>query len=626
MRPLINLSIRTKIILLIVLVSTINIILASIVHFYYEKKLYYNHITEKLRILSDLIGDYNSATILFSDEQNATNYLSSLKADKHVENALLLLPDSSVLAQYKKPNHQSLNIYQFRLLSDTTALDDNYLVISRPVFFKGEAIATIRIEYSLSEYKIKQKQYAKVLIIMIVLSIITATFLAYLLQTSITRPLFLLSKTMNRISIKKDYSIRAGIKGYDEVGKLTEGFNFMIQQIEEQNNKLKTAKAESDSALKTKERFLANMTHELRTPLNSIVGLSNLLEETALNENQKEYINHIKISSDHLLAIINDLLEFSKLGSGKLQIEKSSFSIRRTIDRIERSMEFELKNRKLRFKAIIDDSVPHFLIGDEHRLNQILINLIGNAIKFTPKGSITVELKTTLNTAENIFVEFRVCDTGIGIAKEKQAYIFESFTQESAETNRQYGGTGLGLAITKQLVELQNGKIWVESEKFEGSCFIFTIPYDKKESPENKNKPIDIRPIANKKVLVVDDNSMNLLFTKSLLDKSGFETVTCENGLEAIEQMKSAKFDMILMDLHMPKMDGYETSRQIRLMEAGSTEKIPIIALTAAATLNEIKKCFDSGMNDYLVKPFKKEELFSKLLSLLLNKPTKKND
>ncbi|MDF1551183.1 MAG: CHASE sensor domain-containing protein, partial [Bacteroidales bacterium] len=280
MRPFINLPIRTKIILLIVLVSTINIILASFVHFYYEKKLYYSHISEKLRILSDLIGDYNSATILFSDKQNATNYLASLKADKHVENALLLLPDSSLLAQFIKPNHKALDTYQFNLLSDTIVSDNNYLVISRPVFFKGEVIATIRIEYSLLEYKIKQKQYAKVLIIMIVISIITATFLAYFLQTSITRPLFLLSKTMNRISLKKDYSIRAGIKGNDEVGKLTEGFNFMIQQIEEQNNKLKTSKAESDSALKTKERFLANMTHELRTPLNSIVGLSNLLEET----------------------------------------------------------------------------------------------------------------------------------------------------------------------------------------------------------------------------------------------------------------------------------------------------------------------------------------------------------
>ncbi|MDF1551322.1 MAG: response regulator, partial [Bacteroidales bacterium] len=182
------------------------------------------------------------------------------------------------------------------------------------------------------------------------------------------------------------------------------------------------------------------------------------------------------------------------------------------------------------------------------------------------------------------------------------------------------------LAITKQLVELQNGKIKVESEKFEGSCFIFTIPYDKKESPENKIESIDLKPIVEKKVLIVDDNSMNLLFTKSLLDKNGFETVTCKNGLEALEKIKSNKFDVVLMDLHMPKMDGYETSRQIRLMEAGSNEKIPIIALTAAATLNEIKKCFDSGMNDYLVKPFKKEELFSKLLSLLLNKPIRKND
>ncbi|NJO92410.1 MAG: response regulator, partial [Chloroflexia bacterium] len=515
----------------------------------------------------------------------------------------------------------TIDKYNIPLQADTTIFDKEHLVISRKVIFEGEVIATIRIEYSLEEYITKEKQYIRVLIFVIIGSIVIATLFAFLFQGGITKPIFNLYHVMNKISFRKDYSIRAEVKGNDEIGKLTDGFNFMIQQIELQNNQLKKAKAQSDAALKTKERFLANMTHELRTPLNSIVGLSSLLEETEVTEEQKKYINNIKISSDHLLAIINDLLEFSKLGSGKYQLEKTEFSIRRAIDRIERSMEFELRNRKLKFHTKISKDIPHFIIGDEHRLNQILINLVGNAIKFTPKGTITVEANILSETPETVNIEFKVIDTGIGIAKEKQVIIFDSFTQESSDTTRKYGGTGLGLTITKQLVEIQNGKIWVESKKFEGSSFIFIIPYSKRILVTPEKTDIDIKSIESKRVLVVDDNAMNLLFTKSLLDKHGFVTETCNNGKTALELLRKSDFDIILMDLHMPNIDGYETSRQLRQIKDERKKKIPIIALTAAATLNEIKKCFDSGMNDYIVKPFKKEELFSKLLSLLTNKP-----
>jgi len=475
-----NQSIRTKIILLIVLVSTINVIIGSIIQFYYEKNLYNREIKEKLRILAKVIGDYNSATIIFNDKKNAISYVSALNVDQNIENAIILLPDSTLFIEYKNTERPIIEKYKITLFSDTSIFDNDLLIINSPILFEGEAIASIRIEYNLREYRKKQKQYIKAILIIISTSIFIATLLAFLFHGGITRPVLNLYRIMNKISFDKDYSIRAEIKGDDEIGKLTDGFNFMIQQIEQQNNELKKAKAQSDAALKAKERFLANMTHELRTPLNSIVGLSNLIEDTELSTEQIKYINNIKISSDHLLAIINDLLEFSKLGAGKYQLEKSEFSIRRAIDRIERTMEFELKNRKLKFRAIIDKSIPHFVVGDEHRLNQILINLVGNAIKFTPKGSIIVEVKALSESNEIINVEFKVSDTGIGIVKEKQKLIFESFTQESNDTTRQYGGTGLGLAITKQLVEIQNGKIWVESEKFEGSSFIFIIPYHKK--------------------------------------------------------------------------------------------------------------------------------------------------
>ncbi len=621
-----NLSIRTKIILLIVIVSTINIILASLVQYYYERLLYNLEIKQKLSILSNVIGDSNTGAITFNNKKESLDYLSSLKTDEDVQGAIILLPDSSLFAEFK--NSESLHTpkYNIPLKSDTTIFDHNILISSKPIYLEGEIIATLRIAYSLSEYKKKEKQYISVMLYIVGLSIVTGTFLALLFQGGITRPIFKLYHVMNRISFKKDYSIRSEIKSRDEVGKLASGFNFMIEQIEQQNNELKTAKNQSDTALKTKEKFLANMTHELRTPLTSIVGLSSLLEETELNHEQKEYLENIKHSSDHLLAIINDLLEFSKLGTGKLQLEKSQFSIHKTIERIERSMEFELKNRKLDFITSIEESIPHFVIGDEYRLTQILINLVGNAIKFTPTGSIRIEVKNLTDDNDTIVVEFAVIDTGIGIIEEKQELIFESFTQESSDTNRKYGGTGLGLAITKQLVEIQDGKIKVKSKKGEGSSFIFTIPYQKRQTTDSDKYKDQLISLENSKILLVDDNPMNLLFAKSMLDKNHFITETCNSGDDALQKLKVGNYHLILLDLHMPKMDGYELSRIIRSFGDKEKSNTPIIALTAAATLNEIKKCFDSGMNDYLIKPFKKEELLTKIISLLLNFPRKKDD
>jgi len=375
----------------------------------------------------------------------------------------------------------------------------------------------------------------------------------------------------------------------------------------------------AEASLKAKERFLANMTHELRTPLNSIIGITSLLDETDLNREQKTFLNNIKLSSDHLLVIINDLLEFSKLGSGKLQLEKNRFNIRRSLERIKSTMQYELKKRKLDFSYKVNPGVPHFVIGDDYRLNQILINLVGNAIKFTPKGSIEILVNKLSETESKLDIEFMVKDTGIGIRKEKQDSIFHSFTQESNGTTREYGGTGLGLSITKQLVELQDGNIKVESKKGQGSTFIFNIPYLKKTFLAKIEKNTEIITPANEKILVIDDNAMNLMFTKSILVKSQFLTETAQNAHDALQMIENSDFDLILMDLHMPEMDGYELTKKIRNNNNDNIKNTPIIALTAAATINEINKCFEAGMNDYIIKPFKKEDLISKILYLTNN-------
>ncbi|MBN1250891.1 MAG: response regulator [Bacteroidales bacterium] len=614
-----NLSIRIKIIILIVVISTINIVFASFSYFSYDKKDYYKEIIDKLNILSDIIGESNSATMLFKDYKIANEYISSLKVDKNILQANIFLSDSTKLANYtsKFKSLKTEKKYDFSIKKDTIIFYDDIITINKPIEFDFDYIGTVRIEYSLAGYDEKVNRYIRIIFIILSISIIAATILAFIFQKIITKPIFGLYNTMNKISRKKDYSIRSKNTTKDEIGKLSDGFNTMIHQIEKQNNELNTAKENAVSSLKAKERFLANMTHELRTPLNSIIGLSSLIEETSLNNEQKNYLSNIKSSSSHLLSIINDLLEFSKLGSGKLNFEKREFTIRSTIDRIKDSMKFELDKRNLEFKTAIDDSVPHLLIGDEYRLNQVLINLIGNAIKFTPKGSITLTIKVLFETESKSNLEFKVIDTGIGIKPDRQKIIFDSFTQESFGTSREYGGTGLGLSITKELIELQGGEIRVESEKNKGSSFIFIIPFQKKLITDSfVNYKKNYAP-ENIKILVVDDNEMNLLFTKSLLIKRNFMVETSNNGIEALEKINTGNFNLLLLDLYMPEMDGYQISKKIRSLDNENLKNIPIIAITAAATISEIKKCFKFGMNDYLTKPVDNEVLISKILAIL---------
>ncbi|MDQ6764434.1 MAG: PAS domain S-box protein [Bacteroidota bacterium] len=367
------------------------------------------------------------------------------------------------------------------------------------------------------------------------------------------------------------------------------------------------AKKIAEDAKKLQEQFLANMSHEIRTPMNGIQGMTDLLLETKLTDEQNDFAKTIKRSSDSLLVIINDILDFSKIQAGKLTIEKIDFKLSEVVENTKAIFRQRIKDKGLSFQFTIDEAVPEVLSGDPTRLNQVLVNLLGNAIKFTHSGGINISASVESKTTEGIILQFAITDTGIGIEPHKINEMFESFTQASTDTSRKYGGTGLGLAISKQLVEMQHGNISVESKVDCGTTFKFSIPYTHSQT---NNAPVfvakdvvDYRTLLkDKKFLVAEDNEVNQKVIRHVLKKAGGLVTMANNGLEAVNFLEKDKdFDLIIMDLQMPEMDGYAATKHIRNVMKLS---IPIIAMTASALKGEKSKCLAIGMNDYLSKPF----------------------
>jgi len=397
-----------------------------------------------------------------------------------------------------------------------------------------------------------------------------------------------------------------------------------ITERAKQREQIIQAKKIAEDAKKMQEQFLANMSHEIRTPMNGIQGMTDLLLETNLNDEQKDFAKTIKRSSDNLLVIINDILDFSKIKAGKLTIEKIDFKLNEVVENIKAIFKHRVNEKGLKLLLAIHQDVPAILNGDPYRLNQILVNLVGNAIKFTSSGSINVNITIQKKTSKEIVLNFTITDTGIGIQNDKLGEMFESFTQASIETSRKYGGTGLGLSITKQLVEMQDGKISVESKMDMGTTFIFSIPYN---YCKNENQLFfagkDVNTyralLKGKKFLVAEDNEVNQKVIRHVLQKAGGIVDIANNGLEAISFLKkSTDYNLIIMDLQMPEMDGYAATKYIRNVLNLS---IPIIAMTASALKGEQSKCIQMGMNDYLSKPFDFSFIYKRISMLLGETP-----